>query len=143
MTGAITMENATSVHSPSGAPSSANQEGAASGPPPAPRTRRGRRPGTAPAAAPRPIAPLAPPPWSSFNEVPPDHNAAATEAALAKRREREEREAALTVEAALIIADGYHWHICKRNNGSGKYRKGQPYLLPDGQHPDLFEKIEC
>ena len=39
--------------------------------------------------------------------------------------------------------DGQGRLRCKRNNGSGKYRKGQPYLLPDGQHPDLFEKIEC
>lgn len=131
MTGAITMENATSVHSPSGAPSSANQEGAASGPPPAPRARRGRPPAKTAASAPQASAP---PPWTNFNEVPPDHNAVATEAALAKRRER---------EAALTTADGYHWYRCKRNNGSGKYRKGQPYLLPDGQHPDLFEKIEC
>lgn len=120
------------VHSPSGAPSSAEQAGAASGPPPSPRGRRART-----AKADSPPAPEAKParPWTNFNEVPPDHNAVATEAAMRQRREREEWEAALTP------ADGYFWHRCKRNNGSGKYRQGRNYLLPEGQHPDLFEKI--
>lgn len=133
-----------SAHSPaesSLSPSSANQAGAVSAPPPTPPARRAGRPRTGGGNAsapvnqpPMPPEAKAPPPWTNFNEAPPDYAVVAHENALRAKREREEKE------AELITREGYSWHIAKRNHGSGKYRKGMPYLLPDGQHPDLFEK---
>lgn len=112
-------------------PSSAGSMGAGSPPLAAAPARRGRRakPGPEQATA-------SPAPWTNFNAPPPDANAVALEAATRQKREKEERE------AELATLDGYSRHLCLRDNGSGKYRKGRTYILPDGQPEALFRNLD-
>ncbi len=74
-----------------------------------------------------------PPPWPNFNAPPEDHNAKALREALAQKAAQEKAE--------LVLAKGFSRYVCLRDNGSGAYRKGKIYPLPDGQHPDLFRKV--
>lgn len=45
------------------------------------------------------------------------------------------------------IPDGHVWYICIRDwgvhEGEYKYRRGQRYLLPDGQPGNLFRKADA
>lgn len=79
--------------------------------------------------------PKAQTPWTNFTEAKND---------LAKQLEQ--AQAALTGRAndpaALVLAPGCSKYICRRNCGSGKYRKGMMYALPDPQPAELFRKVE-
>lgn len=74
--------------------------------------------------------------WPNFNEPPPGANVQAMNATLAKNAKRKKEE------AKLVLLDGYGRFQCLRDNGSGKYRQGKTYILPVGQHPELFRKVD-
>lgn len=121
-------QDAENLSSP--APQGPSEAQGAESPPPAapeePKKRKSRKPKAETQAD-------AQQPWANFNEVPPDHNVVAADRAMKKKMEE---------ESQLVLAPGFSRYRCRRDCGSGKYRKGTFYTLPDGQPEALFEKVE-
>lgn len=84
------------------------------------------------AVSPKPKVTDDTPLWTGFREAQPDPFAAEMEASKRK----------LDAEAGVAEKPGHRWYRAKRDCGSGKYRSGKPYLLPEGQPKELFEELD-